>query len=132
MKELVNKFVELERKLSQEKGDFTLFALFLREDAADKWDLVVAAPWIEADRKDALPYITKQIQAKLKPEELVGLSRVVLIDQTNPALEAVNRAVKAEHTVVDVQNSDFFGLQRKRAYIVTSQKLSMNAEVSAH
>jgi hypothetical protein len=47
MKEFIDKYIELERSISYEKGDFSLFALFLREDAADIWDLVVAAPWIE-------------------------------------------------------------------------------------
>jgi len=131
MKELVNKFIELERKISKEKGDFALFALFLREDALDKWDLVVAAPWIESNRKTALPYITNQIQAKFKPEELTSLSRVVLVEQTNPALDAINRAVRIEHGAADVQDSNFFGLPIKHAYIITSQNPNVNAEVPA-
>ena|SRR5438270_527231 len=126
MKDFVNKFMELERKLAEEKGDFSLFALFLREDAADKWDLIVAAPWIEADRKEALPYIAKQIQETLKPEEITRLSRVVLIDQDNPALEAINRAISIEHGSADVQNSNFFGLQIKHGYIITSQRLNVD------
>jgi len=63
MKELLQKFTDLERTLSQEKGPFALFALFLREDAVDKWDLILAAPWIEDDRKQALSDITSRIQA---------------------------------------------------------------------
>lgn len=131
MKELVNKFVELERRLSREKGEFTLFALFLREDSLDKWDLIVAAPWIESDRKAALPYITKKIQTTFHTEELGYLSRVVLIDQSNPALEAINRGMNIRHGVANVQNSDFFGLRIKHAYIITSQVPNINAEVPA-
>lgn len=130
MKELVNKFGELEMELSIKKGAFTFFALFLREEAGDKWDLVVAAPWIEANRKEALFYIANQIQAKFKPDELTSLSRVVLIYQNNPALDSINRAIRIEHGVTDVQNSDFFGLQIKHAYIVTSQKPGLSAEAS--
>ena len=130
MKELVDKFVELERKISEKKGGFALFALFLREDAIDKWDLLVAAPWIETDRKTALSYITKQIQSSFTPEELTQLSRVVLIDQTNPALDAINRAMKIEHGVADVQDNNFFGLQIKHAFIITSQKPNVNVGVS--
>lgn len=33
MKEIIEKFVTIEKELSDEKGDFNLFALFLREDA---------------------------------------------------------------------------------------------------
>lgn len=129
MKELVDKFVELERKISDIKGDFALFALFLREDAIDKWDLLVAAPWIETDRKTAFSYMAEQIQLSFKHEELTQLSRVVLIDQTNPALDAINRAMKIEHVGVDVQDSNFFGLQIKHAFIITSQKPNVNVRV---
>ena len=131
MKELVDKFVELERKISDTKGDFALFALFLREDAIDKWDLLVAAPWIEVNRKTALAYITEQIQSSFEPTELAQLSRVVLIDQANPALDAINRAAKTEHVVADVQDSNFFGLQIKHALIITAQGQKMNVAMSA-
>jgi hypothetical protein len=131
MKEFVDRFVDLERKLSLEKGEFALFALFLRDDALDKWDLVVAAPWIESDRKTALSYITNQIQAAFKPDELTRLSRVVIVDEANPALDAINRAIRIEHDIADIQNSNFFGLQIKHGYVITSQKPSASTEVSA-
>jgi len=118
MKELFDKFVELERKISNIKGDFALFAFFLREDAVDNWDLLVAAPWIETDKKTALSYIAEQIQLLFKPEELTQLSRVVLIDSTNPVLDVINRTIKIEHSVTDVQDSHFFGIQTKRAFII--------------
>ena len=54
MRELLEQFVELERRLVEEHGQFSLFALFLREDSTDKWDLVVAAPWIEENRKEEI------------------------------------------------------------------------------
>jgi hypothetical protein len=130
MKELVDRFKDLERRLSHEKGDFALFALFLRDDAVDKWDLVVAAPWIESDRRAALPYITSEIQRTFEPDELTHLSRVVLVDETNPALDAINRAIKVKHGSADIQNSNFFGLQIKHGYIITSQKPNGTADVS--
>src|SRR5438309_7230878 len=131
MKEFVDRFVDLERKLSVEKGEFALFALFLRDDALDKWDLVVAAPWIESDRKTALSYITNQIQAAFEPDELTRLSRVVIVDEANPALDAINRAIRIEHGIADIQNNNFFGLQIKHGYVITSQKPSGSTEVSA-
>jgi hypothetical protein len=122
MRELVNKFKEIEQKISVKKGDFVLFALFQREDSIDKWDLLVAAPWIDSDRKTALYYIAGQLQSSLNPEELVQLSRIVLIDLTNPGLNTTNDAIKIEHGISELQNINFFGLQIKRAFIITSQK----------
>jgi hypothetical protein len=131
MKELLDRFVELERRLAIARGDFSLFALFLREDAVDKWDLVVTAPWIEADRKDALSYISKEIQDAFTPEELSLLSRVVIVDLANPAVAAVNQAVGIQHGKNEVRDSNFFGLRIKHAYIITSQRLNLDAPVLA-
>lgn len=131
MRDLLEKFIELERRLSRERGEFSLFALFLREDASDKWDLVVAAPWIEEDRKAALAYITTQIQQHFTPEELARLSRIVLVNQSNPALEAMNQVINCHHGQNEVRDSNFFGLQIKHAYIITSQRLNVDAEVPA-
>jgi hypothetical protein len=44
MSNFVDAFEEIERKLSSDKGPFTLFALFERQDIPSRWDLVVAAP----------------------------------------------------------------------------------------
>lgn len=62
MKQLVEKLIALEQQISTEKGEFSLFALFLREDAQDKWDLVASAAWLEADKKTALDYLSTRPQ----------------------------------------------------------------------
>jgi hypothetical protein len=132
MKELLDRFVGIERALSEENGEFALFALLLREDAADKWDLVVAAPWIEADRKAALSLVTGRIQGAFTPKELSLLSRVVLIDLANPAVGAMNQAVRVQHgPAAEILNSNFFGLQIKHAYIITSQRMNVDEQVPA-
>ncbi len=40
--------------MAAEKGAFDLFALFLREDAPNKWDLLIAADWIDQDKAGAI------------------------------------------------------------------------------
>ena len=131
MKELLDKFVGLERLLSQEKGEFSVFALFLREDAADKWDLIVAANWIDGDRKEALAHITDKIQQLFDPAELLNLSRVVCVGEANPSVVALNRAVNINHGQMEVRDSNFFGMQIKHGYIITSQRLNADAQVPA-
>lgn len=107
MRELLEKFVELERGLAEEHGQFSLFALFLREDSTDKWDLVVAAPWIEENRKEGLAQISNRVQQAFVPEELSRLSRVVLIDDFNPALKAMPQALHSQHGTNEVRDSNF-------------------------
>jgi len=131
MNELLEKLIDIERVMSSKKGDFSLFALFFREDAPDKWDLVVSAPWIESDKKRALDSIAKQLQSNLEPEELLSLSKIVLVDQDDPALRAIHNAVRILHGTVEVRDSRFFGLSIKHAYVITSQKQSEPVATSA-
>lgn len=129
MKKLLPRFVALERRLAETRGGFSLFALFLREDAVDRWDLIVAAPWIEQERKSALPYITGEVQQEFSPEELSLLSRIVLVELANPAVEAINQALAVQHAEAEVRDSNFFGVPIKHAYIITSQRRKVGEQV---
>lgn len=123
MKELVERFVKLESEIAEEKGRFSLFALFLREDVENKWDVVVSATWFSQyqNQRAILEYLVPKIQRQLNPEELLTLSRIVTVDPDNESVKAINRAVSIEHGTVDVQDSDFFGLRIKHAFIITSK-----------
>ncbi len=120
--ETLEKLASLERELSGEKGDFSLFGLFLREDAQDedKWDILVAAPWLDADKKEGLAYLAKEIQQRLESDELLSISRIVVLERSNPTLEAIHKAVNVKHDRTEVRDSNFFGIQITRAYINTS------------
>lgn len=122
MKEIAEKLKGYEVTMANEKGPFDLFALFLREDAPGKWDLVVAADWIEKNKEKSFKYIAGVVQKALTKEELLKLSRIVLIDGNNPALEAMHRAMHVEHGIAEIQDSNFFGLQIKHAYLITSRR----------
>lgn len=130
MNDLIPKFQSVERYFSSTRGNFELFALFLRAESVDKWDLLVSAPWIEADKQTSLREIIANVQQTLAQEELVQLSRVVLIDRTNQALEAIHRAINVEHGAVEVQDSNFFGMPIKHAYIITSKRVGTPVQQS--
>src|SRR5205807_6503452 len=66
---IVDKFVEVEREIASEKGDFVLFALLEREERPGRWDVVAAAPWLGEDKRPALDYIIRKIDSKLSREE---------------------------------------------------------------
>jgi len=122
MKKIAEKLKEQEQEMANEKGPFDLFALFLREDAPGKWDLVVAADWIERNKQEALQYISNALKTKLSQSELVKLSRISIIDESNPALGALQSAMQVEHGIAEIKDSNFFGLQIKHAYLITSKR----------
>jgi hypothetical protein len=58
----------------------------LREDSLEKWDIVVAAPWLQSNDKKAYALVIAQIQSALTTPELVQFSRVVVLDDTDPVV----------------------------------------------
>ena len=122
MKEITEKLKELEQKIAAEKGSFLLFALFLREDAPDRWDLLVAAPWIPKNKNTALKYFSDKLIRTLSQKELLKLSRIAIIDPDEPALAAIQQAMHVEHSIAEIKDSNFFGMQIKHAYIITSRR----------
>jgi len=120
--ELTEKFTDLESRIANEKGAFVLFALFMREDAPDRWDLIISAPWAGDDKPSAVNYIVSQIKSRLGEKDLTNLSRIVVIDTEDAAVQALNRTIQIEHGRVEVRDSNFFGMPVKHAYIITSKR----------
>lgn len=125
MKALVEKLAKMELDIATKKGPFLLFALFLREDAPDVWDLLVSAPWVESDKMGSFKYLTNKLKSIATPQELIQLSRIVAIDRNDPALSAINSAFSVEHKILEIKDANLFGLQIKHAYLITSHKPSI-------
>ena len=122
MKQTIEKLASLERDIVSEKGEFSLFALFLREDADGKWDFLASAPWLEANNRESLEYLVNQLRSRLDTQELLSLSMVVLLEKGNPVLEAIHKAIKVKHGMAEVMDSTSFGVPIKHAYIITSAR----------
>jgi hypothetical protein len=120
--ELTDRFARLEAELAARKGSFVLFALFMREDAPDRWDLIASAPWLGKDNRRSVDYLIKEISSTLGSEDLTNLSRIVVADPDDVAVQNLNRTIQVEHGSVEVRDSTFFGLPVKHAFIITSQR----------
>ena len=123
MKDIAIKLRDMEMKMSGEKGAFNLFALFMRDDAENNWDLVVSSKWISMNKSDSLKYIASNVQMALTKKEIVNISKIVIIDDNNPALDAIYQDHVAEHSMIEMRDCNFFGLSIQHAYIITSQKI---------
>jgi hypothetical protein len=124
MKELVEKLRKLETVASKQKGKFELFALFLRVDSPNQWDILVSAPWITRNKKEALQYLSKLVQKDLDTSELHQISRIVIIEDSMPVLQVFQQAIKNEHGVTEFVNSNLFGMQVEHAYVITCQAIT--------
>lgn len=122
MKQIVDKLVALEHDIVSEKGEFSLLALLLREDAGDKWDLLASAPWLEENQKASLDYLVNHLQSRLETQELLSLSRIVLLEKGNPVLEAILESANVQHGVTEMRDRIFFDMPIKHAYLITSNQ----------
>ena len=121
MTQLTTNVAELEETISRERGPFNLFALFEREDVANRWDLVFAAPWAE-DKGETLRYFAVELKGRLQPQQLLEISRIVVLDPTDDAVRAINREYDVEHGRLEVRDADLLGLPVKHGVIITSKK----------
>ncbi len=121
MKELVKKLMVIEKETSAKKGKYNLFALFLRENSSYKWDVLVSANWINDNKEKSLKYLAQKIQKSFTQNELSQISRIVIIDEDNPQLPALQQAINIEHGTTEIKDSIFFGMQIKHAFLITSR-----------
>jgi hypothetical protein len=115
--QIFEKLESVKREVAAEKGPFRFFALFLREDSPNRWDLLVSAPWLEADQVNGIDYLARRIQSELDTEEVLLLSRVVFIGEHTPGLQSILRAIKVQSGRVELGAGNYFGLEIRRAYI---------------
>jgi hypothetical protein len=129
MNELKEKFGRLQTEISMQRGAFTLFLLLLREDSPNRWDLIVSAPWADKDKDAAVKFLVAEIKARLAPEDLISLSRIVIADSGDKMVQAMTRAFSIDGGgTVEVQNSDIFGLPIDHAYIFASKQPEVSVQ----
>ena len=93
MRNQFDKFRKIGQMIAEERGSFWLFALFLREESPNRWDLVVSDPWVGEDRYAALDYTVGKVQEVLDPKEIIQLSHVAILVKESPVLEEVTQAI---------------------------------------
>jgi hypothetical protein len=63
-----------------ERGELQLFALVLRENALDLWDLLIVAPWTQVDSLEPYEYVANKLKRFLNREELLQISHIAFPD----------------------------------------------------
>lgn len=119
----INRLRDAMHLVSAEKGDFVLFGLFLREEASDKWDLVISAPWLEEGKLVALSEFIKRIAPVVGEQELLTLSRVITLNHDDPSLEAILGAFSIEDGTLEINDTTLFGMRIKHAYIIRAKRV---------
>ena len=121
MRKIVDALKEIEFELSREKGPFTLFAVFEREDIPNRFDLVVAAPWIEQDNERALRLLAAEIKKRLSVDELLQVAKIVILDPTDTSVRAITAEHAVEHGRLKIDEASDYGFPVERGYVITAR-----------
>lgn len=114
---------QVEANLTEQNGPFTFFALLLRDESPDRWDLVVAAPWMGDRLMTTIRTVSQEVSAVFPLELAVRLSRIAPVDPNDPGLREFARSYPVEHGWREIRNETFLGQRIVEGYIVTAQPL---------
>jgi hypothetical protein len=126
MKENIDKFQPLIQALEKENAPLSFFAIFLREEALGKWDIIISASWLDPQEMESYKIVSSKLQKAFSDSELVQFSRIVILNQDDPVvsylqgLETLSNGGYKELRADEL--SEKFKFTIKRAYLLRSQK----------
>jgi hypothetical protein len=115
----LEKLIDLEKKLAEERGPFDLFALFSSDDVDGKWDLIVSALWISEEKKEALDLLSKRLLNVLDQSEFLSVSKIVPLDVYDPRVKDMQKTVLIEHGSKKIRHYRFYGFKVDTIFIIT-------------
>ncbi|WP_353569874.1 hypothetical protein [Candidatus Albibeggiatoa sp. nov. BB20] len=124
MKELLKKFQKAAQQVSDLKGSFDLFGLFLREEAPNRWDLLISADWAKEDEAAAINLLIEYLRKELSDKEILLLSKIVVLDEYDSILNTTNQMTIMKDNIVTLSDTVFSGIPIKKAYILAAQNTS--------
>ena len=66
---------------------------------------------IPKNKNTALKYFSDKLIRTLSQKELLKLSKIAIIEPDEPALAAIQQAMHVEHSIAEIKDSNFFGMQ---------------------
>jgi len=117
------------KEATKEKGELTLFGLFLPADSANVWDLVVAAPEFEKGQMETISYFVGKMKTHFLYDEHLALSRITVLEAGDPVLEAILDAIPSGQRQVEFRDEEFNGYEIKRGYVFKAKRPSENGKL---
>src|SRR5437016_6296133 len=130
MKEIIDKLKSVVIALEKDHP-LLLFVLFLRDESLERWDIVVSATWLSSSDRNAYKTVVSKVQAFLTSSELIQISRIVILDHTDPAVSFLQEACPLTNGGYKESPKDFpvepfsekFGFTIKKAYVLRCQRI---------
>ena len=80
-------WAKIVNQIEKERGQLTMCAVVLRDESPDRWDVVVAAPWLNPSKRESYEYLAKTFSQFLTREEMLSISRIVPVSSNDPLVK---------------------------------------------
>jgi hypothetical protein len=77
------------KEIAQQRGEFSLFAAMHRPDTSDRWEAVVAAPWLDPEGMKDYRYLAVKLQGFFAWNQGPRLSHASILKLNNPIVRAL-------------------------------------------
>lgn len=97
----LNKFID---KVEAEKGQFTLFAIFMYKDSPGRWNIVLSAPWLEEGKLRALGEFLTSMSQEFNEDAVLNYESIITLNSNH--LELLNIVSNLGHVNEPIEISD--------------------------
>jgi hypothetical protein len=121
--ELLRKLGKVVDDLETDTGGLALFGLFEPSGAPDRWDVVVAANWVDSEPADAIAYVAGKLQQHLSDEDLASLAGAVTLQASHPFVQQLltgRTGIRPSGALVRLENLRCNDIHLDRAWIFTA------------
>ena len=107
--------------IAEKKGDFALFGVFMRADAPGRWDLVVAAPWLEVGQLKAVNELVELLEDQLGERDVRQFAQIVTLKSSSPEIRAELSNLNVTGSEQRFYNTNLFGADVEEAVILRAK-----------
>lgn len=108
-------------EIAERKGPFSLFGLFMPSEMPGRWELVVAAPWLEAGKLKSVGELIELLEDLIGEQDVRNLARVVTLKGNSPEIRQELAALNIEGAEERFYNTTLFGKAVDEAVILKAK-----------
>ncbi len=104
------------------RGTVTLAALLRRRNGLGRWDLVVAAPWIEGRTLKAMRDVLGLLKTSVGRRGLEQVSRIILLRPRDPMVKSLLDIAASDRYEFRLRSTELFGVDMDDAVILHAKQ----------
>lgn len=123
---LVEQLRSLVAETEQEAGPLALFMLLAPTvETDDAWNVIVSAHGFDRkSRGNAIREFTESLRNHVEQSQWSRIARTTILRTDDPFVKAMNAAFHTEHSTINLQSCNIFGIDIPKAVLFESKRVA--------